>query len=276
MKQTPLTRDLIEDPSLWRLSLMICDGGVEVVIRRVMGEPDMISASLRYDAGIDSRAAALEELVYANPLLLAQFAKTDILLRTTAFQVLPPAVAGDDDAVEALLDLLPHPDGRPVSFVSELDEHNSVVTFADRGVANFLARTFFNMKPESHLSVLGRYFTHQSRLGNSGKMYVNIGAEQMDILAFDSKGLSMANTFACASDDNAAYYVLAAARTVGFDLNSDELLIAGDPERRTALMAALREFANYVMPAIFPATAYRGVRNAMQIPFELIVLPLCE
>ena len=276
MTQTPLTRDLIADPELWRLSMMICVDGVEVVMRRVTGEPELLTSSLKYDAGAQSSAAALEELVYANPLLLAQFGKVDIVLRTTAFQILPPEVAHDADAVEALLDMLPHPDGRPVAYVSEIDDRNSVVNFVDKGVANFLARTFFAVDPVSHLSVFGQYFTHQSRLGNSGKMYVNISEKYMDILAFNSLGLSIANTYVCTDDDNAAYYVLAAARAVGFDFTADELLISGNVERRATLMTTLRKFANYVMPTIFPATAYRGDRNALRAPFELIVLPLCE
>ncbi len=276
MKQTPLTRDLIDNPELWRMSMEICADGVEVVMNRVAGEPEMLASSLKYDAGAQSPAAALEELVYANPLLLAQFAKVDIILRSTAFQIVPPEVAHDTDAVEAILDMLPHPDGRPVAYISEIDELNSVLTLVDRGIANVLSRTFFAVEPVSHLSVLGHYFTHQSRLGNSGKMFVNIGETQMDILAFDSLGLSVANTYDCTNDDNAAYYVLATARTVGFDLNADEILISGNAERRASLMASLREFANYVMPTIFPATAYRGDRNALSAPFELIILPLCE
>ncbi len=276
MKQTTLTRDTIDDPALWCLSMMICSNTVEVVLRRIVGEPELLTATLVCDANLP-QAAAIEELVYANPLLLAQFGKTDIVVRTDRFQIVPPEVAADADAVEAMLDLLPHPEGRPSTIISDIDSRNAMVAFVDHGVANFIARTFYLVKPIGHLTALGRYFEHQSRMGNSGKMYVNLSGNSLDIIAYNALGLTIANSFDCPSDDNAAYYILAAAKTSGFDFSADEIFISGSTERRAALMPRLRRFANYVMPTIFPSSAYCGDHHkALRAPFELIILPLCE
>jgi hypothetical protein len=45
---------------------------------------------------------------------------------------------------------------------------------------------------------------------------------------------------------------------------------------REAIMPELRRYINYVMPVIFPSAMFRAGREAMNAPFELIVLPLCE
>ena len=276
MNQAPLSCDTINNPSLWRLSLMICDTALEVVLRRIVGEPELITTRITLNTSL-SHATAIEESIYANPLLLSQFGKTDVVIRSDKFQIVPTEVASDADAVEAILDLLPHPDGRPIAFISNIDKHNCVATFVDRSVANFIARTFYSTKPISHLSALGRFFAHQSRLSNRAKMYVNLQFNSIDIIAYNSLGLTIANTLECDNDDNAVYYILAAGKASGFDFTVDEIFISGNSEWRASLMPTLRKFANYVLPTIFPSAAYSGDHhNALRAPFELITLPLCE
>ncbi len=266
---------MIDNPQNWRLSLMICDKSLEVVARAVVGESSIIYSSIDIDTSAVP-ALEIEDRIYANPLLLQPFGKTDIVIRTDRFQLLPPDVADDVDAVDSVLDMLPHPDGRPIPMLAPIDSRNMMVAMLDKGVSNFLSRTFFQVKPTTHLSVLSSYFTHRNRLGNSGKLYVNIYGDYIDVLAFDSMGLTVANTFICGNDNDAAYYILASAKQIGFDFNSDEIFISGHTERRSSLMNILRSFVSNVMPAIFPSTIYNGDRNALVAPFELIILPLCE
>ena len=152
MAQTPLTKELVDDPSLWRLSLLIGDEGIDVLAHRVVGEAPLVWSRIGFDPAA-ATPAAIEEAVYANPLLLAPFGKVDIVVRTRRALVVPAAVAAHSDAVEALVTLFPPGDGKFTSFTSPVDSRNSVVFLLDKGVANFLARTYDASAPRH--AVLG-------------------------------------------------------------------------------------------------------------------------
>lgn len=274
MTQSPLNKDLIARPDLWRLSLGISDDALDVVARPVTGEGEMITARIATGAPM---AAALEEAVYANPLLLAQFGKVDVVVRTRSYVIVPPDVAGDDEAVAALSAVTGDgDDSASETFVSPVDKHNAIVARIDAKTANFLRRTFDTAVPVHHLSVLARYFAGRSVLGNTGKIYVALRDDSADVVAFNSLGLAAATTFASPVTADIAYYVLAVAKLSGHDVSSDEFLLAGDPARRADLTRELQRFAGYVMPAIFPTALLAAGRAAMSAPLELTVLPLCE
>lgn len=277
MTQTPLTKDLIARPDMWRLSIEICDDALEVVARPVVGDGEMLSARVALDTSAKSPAAAIEEAVYANPLLLAPFRKVDVVIRTSAFVLVPPEVGADDEAVEALTASFAGDDASgKEAFVSPIDRRNVVVAAIDRSVANFLRRTFDSAVPVHHLSVLARFFAGRSALGNTGKVYVNLRSDATDVVAFNSLGLAVASTYAATVAADTAYYVLAVASIAGLDASTDEFLLAGDSGRRAGLTRELQRFAGYVMPAIFPTALLAGGRGAMSAPLELTVLPLCE
>lgn len=276
MPNNPLTKDLVDQPALWRLSLLIGDDALDVLAHRVVGEASLVSERITFDRAATSPAAALEEAVYANPLLLAPFGKTDIVVRTGDFFIVPPETAADHEAVEALASVFPLGQGTKVPVASPIDSRNSAVMMLDKGIANFLGRTYDSAAPQHVLSPLGQYFTHKSRLGNSSKMYVDLGQESVDILVYDHLGLAAANSLKCGDINDAAYFILAIARTAGLDPQAAEILLSGDSDRRAALTPVLRRFVNYVMPAIFPSAAYRGDPKALKAPFALTILPLCE
>ncbi|MDO4319026.1 MAG: DUF3822 family protein [Bacteroidales bacterium] len=274
MTQSPLTKDLIARPDMWRLSIEICDDALDAVARSVVGDGEMLSARI---ALADASASSLEEAVYANPLLLAPFRKVDVVVRTSSYVIVPPAVADDDETVEALMAQLAGDSARELeAFVSHVDKRNSIVASINTSVANFVRRTFDTAVPVHHLSVLSRFFAGRSALGNTGKVYVNLREDATDVVAFNSLGLAAATTFAASATADSAYYVLAVAKVSGHDPATDEFLLAGDPGRRAVLTRELQRFAAYVMPAIFPTALLAAGRDAMSAPLELTVLPLCE
>ena len=266
----PLTNSMIDNAALWRLSLMLGADGIDVLARRVVGQPEILSARLKADPAARNHADAIEELIYSNPLLLQPFRKVDIVA-TGGFTLAVPTGACVDD-----IDAVFPPDDGAVSLTAPIDSRNELLFRLDRGMVNFLRRTFDAVEPTHALAVLGRYFSHRSRLGNSNKMYVDLGAADMNILVFSQLGLTMASTFTCPDIRDAAYYTLAAANTVALDMGADEIRIAGDADRRAELTPILRRFARNVMPAIFPASATVGDSSAMSAPFPLVILPLCE
>lgn len=269
MTPPPLTRDIIKQPARWRLALSFSDTSLNVLATCSVGDEEpLLSTIPLQNSGATSPAAALEEAVYANPLLLGNFNRTDIVAVTSRFHILPPEAASNSDVLDAL-DIMFDSD-HPTPEVAPLDARNSIVAMLDRDTARFLHRTFDRASLQGHLAVIGRYLSRRSRLGNSGKLYVNLAADsRIDIFAFDSAGLSGANTFNCQADADAVYYILAIARTCNMDLANDEIFIAGDALRRGAIVPQLTPWASNVFPLILPPTLAGSCCGA---PLELSVI----
>lgn len=81
------------EPRHCRLSLQVCADALEAVVRPLDPatgtDADFLYRRIPYTVAADTPARALEEAVYANPLLVAPFARTDVLLRTPGCMVLP-------------------------------------------------------------------------------------------------------------------------------------------------------------------------------------------
>jgi len=265
-----LTKDLVDNPDLWNLSMFIGDGGIDVFAYCVVGEGSVVSAHVDYDASVSSKASALEEAVYANPLLLMSFRKIDIVVSCDKAVVVP------DDVLPEKLGKLLSVDSDITLMESPLNSREKLVYALDRGIANFLSRTYDRTQPVHVLSVLCRYHQLRGQRNRSSKMSVNLGASSLDIVVFNSLGLAAVRHIDKASVDECAYWALAIFRQCGLDPEYDEIIISGNSERRHSLMPMLSRFINNVMPAIFPSSAYHGDTAAMKAPFPLVILPLCE
>ncbi len=267
----PLTKDLIDDPSLWQLSLLIGAGGIDIFAHRSAGEDGgVVVESLRYDPAAQSAAEAVEEAVYSNPLLLQPFQKVHLVLSTPRAIVVPSDT--DMESLETLL-AMEHDD---VMLESPVDDRHKVVYVVERGVANFLQRTYDRAVPVHALAVLARYSAARSRRGNVSRMLVSLGTDGADIVVFNQLGLAAARHVSVTTPRETAYYVLAIFKHCGMNARHDEIVIAGNTERRVALIPQLSRFVNSVMPAIFPAGRYSGASQAVKASYPLVVLPLCE
>ncbi len=265
-----LTKDLIDNPDLWNLSMLIGNGGMDVFAHCVVGDGSVVSAHVDYDASVSSKASALEEAVYANPLLLMPFRKIDIVVACDK------AVAVPDDVQPERMGQLLSVDSDTVLMESPLNSREKLIYALDRGIANFLNRTYDRTQPVHTLSVLCRYHQLRGQRNGSSRMFVNLGASSLDIVVFNSLGLAAVRHLDRASLDECAYWVVAIFRQCGLDSEYDEIIISGNSERRHSLMPMLSRFINNVMPAIFPSAVYHGDAAAMKAPFPLVILPLCE
>lgn len=266
----PLSSTLIANPSLWRLSLMISADSIDVLARREFGQPDVMSASLPFNPAATSPVVAIEELIYTNPMLLLPFRKVDIIINGGFTLIVSPDAPVDE------IDAAFPPSEQSVTLTAPLDMRNMVLFRISQGLYNFLQRTFDSVRPTHSLSVLGSYFSCQSRLGNSSKVFIDLGAKDMNVLVFNQLGLAMASCFHCPETNDAVYYALASANTAGFDFSNDDIRIAGNVERRSAITPMLKRFARHVMPALFPVSALNGSTEVMSAPYPLIIAPLCE
>ncbi len=231
--------------------------------------------------------SALEEAVYSNPRLLADYRSVDLVVRTPHFMLLPGEMEAKDVDSLACEFVFDGTDG--VVFSDDIvlggnERVKNVWAVEERAAINFLMRTFNAPSIHHHLTPMLKYFGRRNVLGNSGKLYVNIhsasdGGErgELDLLSFGLGGrLEFANTIPFETPDDAQYYILAAARASGLNVGSDEILLGGDRRLRAALLTGLRQFASYVMPQIFPSEGLRQGAEAPEIPFSLILMPICE
>lgn len=275
MSEQRLTNELIADPQLYRLGLMIDDRGMEVTLTSLVSDAPLTYRRVDYAPMSASTAPVrkLEEAVYDNPLLTADFGAVDVLIDTPRFFLLPGSEA-DAEHVEAARELL-YADADVEPVVTAVDNDRvAVVGMADRDVMKFVGRTFNNAPVMHRMASLARYYSLRNHLGNSGKLHVRLGEGRTDVLALSHSGLMMANTFETPTIDDAVYYALAVANHLGFDNETDRVLAGGERGRRDAFVAAMRRYVTFVMPEIVPASISALGALSQQAPFELLSLPL--
>lgn len=275
MATTSLSKEMIADPRLWRLSIKIGENAMEVVLHSSVEENSLIYRRIGFDQAAASPLKAIEDIIYDNTLLLCDFGKTDCIISTDRFTLLPGDFTSDV-LQQKIAATMWHDDSLHI-ISNDLADCNAILLMAiDDGTANFLTRTFNNPALLHPLTPLCRYFCHKSRLGNTGKMYVHFRDCTLDILSFGRDGLKIANTYRFADSNDAVYYILATAKTTGFSSAEDELLLSGSPSTREEVTPILRKYISYVMPVIFPSAMFKAGKESLNAPFETIVLPLCE
>lgn len=274
MEMEKLDKEMIGQPSLWRLYLRAGAKRLDVMLYNVATDNTLIHRSLPIDQ-TDGYLKSVEEIIYDNPVLLSDFQKVHIIVESTLFTVIP-AELGDENTIRRIFDAqIPgHSDDELI--LSRLDDQNAIIAAAiDPQLARFLRRTFNNAPLIHHLAPLCRYFHDKSRIGNAGKMYAHMREGYIDILVFGRETLRLANTYPVRDPMDAVYYIMATREMLGLNAGSDELILAGDAAMREAATPILREYLAYVMPAIFPSTMYKAGKEALKAPFDLIIMPLC-
>lgn len=272
-----LTTDLVADPSLHRMGLMVSEHGIDIVITSRVRDNELIYRHIDYPIGLESTFKALEEVVYANPLLTADFGHLDILLDTRRFFLVS---ADDADTIaERVEQLYPHDktDFDIETVVNDVDGGRiRLVSVVERDVVRFLHRTFHNPTLTHRMTALTRYYGLRNHFGNSGKIHVRIAPNRTDVLAFGHSGLMMANTFDTTCAEDAVFFVVAATQRLGYDNDTDRVFVSGDRRLREAFVGSVRRFVTYAMPEIFPTALSRLGDGACDVPFEILVMPLCE
>ncbi len=275
----PLTKDLVTDPGMWRLSMLIAGDGIDIALVSMVEDNSLIYRHIPLPDDETVRLRAFEDTIYGNPLLLADFGKTDILVRTRRFSVLPVEISDTGVRRRILQEFWPDLDSFSIFTDSELvlpGDRDSISFAIPAPLASFLRRTFPSARISHALTPMVRYFAHCSRLGRSGKMYVCLRKDEIDMIAFTVGGLRMAVTTSVSDIGDALYYIMAALHTCRFSPSDVEIMLCGDNSMREAITPVLRRFVGYVMPVIFPSAMFRAGKDAMAAPFNLILIPLCE
>lgn len=239
----PLTPSHCSHTTRRRLRLEIADDCIDVLINAADSDDSCLYCRIAIDRSVSSRAKAVEELVYANPLLLCDFQKVDVVVRRHDTLVAPGGFGAwlpCDNACEILMGNMPQFGAQAICRV-------------DSNLMKFIRRTFNAPAIYDHLSPLCNYLARDRRRSNRAKAYLQLSDRTADVIIIDHRGLQHAVSYAIGSPSDAVYYTLAAMLSVSFDRLEGELMIVGTPELRRQTMPILRKYVNSVMPLILPA-----------------------
>lgn len=274
-----LSTAAIANPRLWRLGLLLDAEAamLDVVAVSTVDDEPMLCRSIALPQ-CPEPLRALEEAVYDNPLLLADFDSVTLLVRTPHFSVLPAALASEPDALDAAASLLwPQPEHPHTLVASPVEGTDAaVVTAMPADVAAFIGRTFPDARVMHALVPQIAYFAAKARRGARARVCAAAWPGGVDLMAFSAEGALLgATSYSCTAAADMAYYAGALAQVCGIVSGELQFLVAGNPGPRDAMAEALREFApnvtTWVIPAGMPA---EGAGD--HTPFPLIILPLCE
>lgn len=275
MSDGKLDKDLIADPANYNMLMRVGSAYVDVVIYSVLADNSLLYRSYPLPlSGTLSPVRALEEVVYDNPLMLADFRKVYILLDTSDYCVIPYGLDGSQ-ASRIFKALRPAFSGA-VNVADTSTRNASVVFGIPDDLGGFIRRTFIGAVVQPHVVPLVRYFASKPGRGNSRRMICNMRPASMDVIVIDGTRLLQANTVSFRNVADAVYYILAGCTEHGIDPHTDEVLLSGDQHMRDEIIPLLRTYIERVMPVIFPPQMFRAGKEAMHAPFDLIVTPLCE
>lgn len=276
MSDTPLTPDLLQNPDYCHLGMRIGADSLTVMIYNPLEDNSLIVRQFPIPTEGDERQKAIESIVYDNPLLLLDFAKTNVEIESANFLLIPEEVT-DEAEIRKLFNIAhPETETRDLLIDNPLEGLNARAISAIRETElNFIRRTIGNVAIFSHLVPLIKYLRQQLHHGNTTKAFINVREFSADVIVLSHDRLYLANRFAYKEPSDLIYYILAATTPPGgYEVN--ETLVTGNRPRRDQIIKGLREFRSSVMPMIFPSEMYRAGRVSLSSPFDLIILPLCE
>lgn len=267
------------DTSMVQLNIRLSDSALDLTLYNPLENDSLIHRhadlpSIVGDAG--AYLHALENFIYDNPLLLNDFMAVNILVESDRFTLMPSEVADEPDVATRLFRKA-HPSTADDAAIVEaqLGVSDIMIVFAmDGPVYSFLYRTFPTLKLTHTIVPFVRYACSRIPAGNAVKAYVNFRSDSLDIVIADGRQLRLANRFGATEISDMLYYILATVSSV--QPQPEEIFLTGDRQVRTSLTSELRRFHPYVMPMVFPSEMFKAGREAMDIPFDLAVLPLCR
>lgn len=264
----------------WRLMMRIGPDTLHTVLYSPMHDGSLIHRALPLDPAAPTKLKALEACIYDNQLLLGDFSRISCVIECRETIILPPglgdATDGEADDARQLIFSSAFPAFAGATFLSPSGmTGTAVMAGTDADMLSFIRRTFFNVQISSHLSPLCRYFLSAAGRSSDRRLYAVLRQGATDIVATDRGRLMMANTFDTPEPSDAAYFILAVRQMLGLP-DSAETMLAGSAGLRELVTPILRRFPAPVMPVIFPSLMFRAGKDALNAPFDLIILPLCE
>lgn len=274
MDEGKLNKELVENPSQWRLSMRISDKALDIVAYSLTEQDTLMYRKMPLADTSTSTIAGLGEVVYDNPLLLSEFAIIDVLIDTPRFIIAPMEISSAGNEGMILSAIWP---GEKLSAMSHpiVGTTDTLLSGVDGKIMSFVRRTFPNAKVNHRLSPLLSYLiTNDHEVGESA-MYVNVAEGRTDVIYFSERGLHAVNTFDTPTPDDVLYYIMTVAKGCSMNINKDEMVICGEAEEADRLHSYIKKYARtaVIMDPIYEVKALGP--DALLAPLELTLIPLC-
>ena len=261
----------IQHPEVWQLLVSIEDGELQYILFTPKVANSLIIGEV---ACRDNSLQALEDAVYDTPELLNDYQRVRVVVHPRHFVLLPHETT-DADCASLLREAFPHQDGE-ISICPMPDNDVKMACLLPQGMQAFLGRTFNYPMVYPHLAPLCEHFKALGHDDGRARMFLHMTDNRLDLAIYRDSKLMCANSYPFTDAKDAAYFALAAWRVHELCQLTDELQLLGSSDLQATMTPMLREYVKHVIPAVYPAAAMRLGRNAMQAPFELILLALCE
>lgn len=275
MESGKLDKDYIQQSELWRLALQTSDNRLDIALYPPVESEKLITRTIMLDPANSDRLKALEECVYANPLLLNDFKRIDCVIDSDCFMAIPTAIADADLRRKLFETSYPAFDGEIME--CPLGCPNATLLLGvDPALAGFIRRTFYGVRFTHVLSPLCRYFASvmtAQRLHRA--TFVSMRRDKTDVIIIDDGRLMLANTFSFVQPADAAYYILA-SRSQLECANTEPILVYGSGAVTNEVTDILGRYAADVTNVSQPAGPFRADQSTSEAPTNLRVMPLCE
>lgn len=271
-----ITTQNFANPSLWYSAIKISSCEVHYELFNNLEDNSLIYKSTDISTEGGEYLRNVENVIYDNPILLQDFGRVRVIIDTTKFMLLPTELVSEDNKCELFAQLFPDYNGEIL--INEIKGSDASIIFGvNAGLVSFLKRTFQNLAILHHLVPLCGYFYAKNReSSDTSRVYLSVYNDKIDICAFANSTLKLANSYQIRSGADALFYILNIWKQLGLDVMRDELHICGDSTLRDELMPSLREYITYVLPVVFPPAIFKYGKDIMNVPFNMILLPLCE
>lgn len=263
------TLDTVTQPELWKMALMIGSRSLDVALYPPLARDEMIWHSYAYE---EPTLQAIEEIVYGNPALLADY-KSVVCVADHTPAVVVPADA-DADQATAIYNATIGEDSDEEVELYPCGVGVSVAIRQPRQIADFITRTFFNVKMMSAAANRISYFTGCNREGAA--VYAPVEGNRTRVVAVRDGNLLLANDFVARAPADAAYYIMWAIGELGLDASETAVYAGGIGMRHSELHELLSRYIQSASALPMPPLRYRGSRATLEAPFDFLILPLCE
>ena len=226
-------------------------------------------------AGLIKKALYLRnELFRRSVLLLDDYRRVTIALHAQHFVVMPQELGERKEAEQVFNASFSSLEGELLTCPAGAADA-VIACDVPSGVVSFLNRTFSAPTLLHHLSPLCRYCS-KAYADENGCVQINVQQGEAHVVATRNGSLLLANTLHYREMNDLVYYALNVWKHCGMSNATDKILVTGDNELRKDLSQQLRQWVKYAMPEVLPAQALKLGRNAVDLPFNLILLALYE
>lgn len=275
MEKNTLDKEMISQPELWRLALLVGKSRVDVALYPPLAREQLIWKSFPLDSYEPDGISGLEDVIYDNPLLINDFKSVSCILDYPSIAV--PAGLDNDLNKDLYLDQVACNNTAPRVNIYDCGTQNASIAMGSHGkAADFLLRTYYNARFFCRKAEIIKYFLGQNPVKEQPGVMVAINSNTLTMIAVEGKRLLMANDFSFHKDVDAVYYILASMICLGLDTETTTVMVAAMGRDSSELMQLLSRYIARVTPMPFPAMRYRASKDSLSAPLDLLIRPLCE